>query len=165
MEPMIHKFAPFGVTGLTICLFMFGLGGVIGNLTTGSVPEAKLTKYLFYTFILLFITITLFVTMVHHSLLSLIICFLFGFGTFGTTPLLNSKIILSAKEAPLLSSTLAASVFNLANFLGAILGSLLLSMGVQYLQITFISAAIIIVGIILNTVNHIYEKKHFDVSY
>ena len=116
MEPMIRDFSPYKVVGLTVCLFMFGLGGVIGNLVTGSIPEHKLTKNLYLTFLLLFITIILFVTVVHNAVLALIVCFMFGFGTFGTTPLLNSKIILSAHEAPLLASTLAASVFNVANF-------------------------------------------------
>lgn len=162
MEPMIHDYAPFKIIGLTVCLFLFGLGGVIGNLVTGSVPEHALTKYLFYTFFLLFITIILFVTFVHYAVLALLICFLFGFGTFGTTPLLNSKIILSAHEAPLLASTLAASIFNVANFIGAILGSILLSIGLPYITITFISGGIIILGIILNTVNNVYEKKHIQ---
>lgn len=162
MEPMIHEYAPFKIIGLTVCLFLFGLGGVIGNLVTGSVPEHDLTKYLFYTFFLLFITIILFVTFVHYAVLALLICFLFGFGTFGTTPLLNSKIILSAHEAPLLASTLAASIFNVANFIGAILGSILLSIGLPYMTITFISGGIIILGIILNTVNNVYEKKHIS---
>ncbi|UGB06380.1 MFS transporter [Staphylococcus sp. HL28] len=162
MEPMIHDYAPFKIIGLTVCLFLFGLGGVIGNLVTGSVPEHALTKYLFYTFFLLFITIILFVTFVHYAVLALLICFLFGFGTFGTTPLLNSKIILSAHEAPLLASTLAASIFNVANFIGAILGSILLSIGLPYMTITFISGSIIILGIILNTVNNVYEKKHIQ---
>lgn len=162
MEPMIHDYAPFKIIELTVCLFLFGLGGVIGNLVTGSVPEHALTKYLFYTFFLLFITIILFVTFVHYAVLALLICFLFGFGTFGTTPLLNSKIILSAHEAPLLASTLAASIFNVANFIGAILGSILLSIGLPYMTITFISGGIIILGIILNTVNNVYEKKHIQ---
>ncbi|MGK9070297.1 MFS transporter, partial [Staphylococcus warneri] len=162
MEPMIHEYAPFKIIGLTVCLFLFGLGGVIGNLVTSSVPEHALTKYLFYTFFLLFITIILFVTFVHYAVLALLICFLFGFGTFGTTPLLNSKIILSAHEAPLLASTLAASIFNVANFIGAILGSILLSIGLPYMTITFISGGIIILGIILNTVNNVYEKKHIS---
>lgn len=162
MEPMIHEYAPFKIIGLTVCLFLFGLGGVIGNLVTGSVPEHALTKYLFYTFFLLFITIILFVTFVHYAVLALLICFLFGFGTFGTTPLLNSNIILSAHEAPLLASTLAASIFNVANFIGAILGSILLSIGLPYMTITFISGGIIILGIILNTVNNVYEKKHIS---
>ena len=162
MEPMIHEYAPFKIIGLTVCLFLFGLGGVIGNLVTGSVPEHALTKYLFYTFFLLFITIILFVTFVHYAVLALLICFLFGFGTFGTTPLLNSKIILSAHEAPLLASTLAASIFNVANFIGAILGSILLSIGLPYMTITFISGGIIILGIILNTVNNVYEKNHIS---
>lgn len=155
MEPMIHKYAPFGIVGLTVCLFMFGLGGVVGNLLTGNVPEHKLTQYLFYTFVLLFVTIVLFVTAVHSAILAIIICFLFG-----TTPLLNSKVILSAHEAPLLASTLAASVFNIANFLGAIVGSILLSIGFPYLTITFVSGGIIVLGIIINTINHFYEKKH-----
>ena len=47
MEPMIHEFAPFKIVGLTLCLFMFGLGGVIGNLVTGKVPESGLTQKLF----------------------------------------------------------------------------------------------------------------------
>ena len=34
----------FKIVGLTVCLFMFGLGGVIGNLITGNLPEDKLTK-------------------------------------------------------------------------------------------------------------------------
>ena len=42
MEPMIHKYAPFGIVGLTVCLFMFGLGGVVGNLLTGNVPNINL---------------------------------------------------------------------------------------------------------------------------
>ncbi|PTK94308.1 MFS transporter [Staphylococcus gallinarum] len=159
MEPMIHEFAPFKTIGLTVCLFMFGLGGVIGNLTTGNISQRKLTQYLFYTFLLLFITIVLFVTVLHVTVLAFIICFMFGFGTFGTTPLLNSMIILNAHEAPLLASTLAASVFNLANFIGAILGSLLLNIGLPYIEITFVSASIILLGIILNFVNFIYERK------
>ena len=139
---------------------MFGLGGVIGNLITGNVPEDKLTKNLYLTFLLLFVTIILFVTVIQNSILALIICFLFGFGTFGTTPLLNRKIILSAKEAPLLASTLAASIFNVANFLGAIIGSILLSIGLPYIQITLISGGIIVLGMLLNLVNQLYEKKH-----
>ena len=160
MEPMIRDFSPFKIVGLTVCLFMFGLGGVIGNLITGNVPENKLTKNLYLTFLLLFLTIVLFVTVIQNSILALIICFLFGFGTFGTTPLLNSKIILSAKEAPLLASTLAASIFNVANFLGAIIGSILLSVGLPYIQITMISGGIIVLGMLLNLVNQLYEKKY-----
>lgn len=117
MEPMIRDFSPFKTVGVTACLFMFGLGGVIGNLINGSVLEHKLTKNLYLTFLLLLVTIVLFVTVVKNSILALIICFLFDFGTFGTTPLLNSKIILSAKEVPLLASTLAASLISLVQLL------------------------------------------------
>ena len=49
----------------------------------------------------------------------------------------------------------------MANFLGAIIGSILLSIGLPYLMITFVSG-IIILGILINAVNYFYEKKHFQ---
>ena len=50
---MIRDFSPYKVVGLTVCLFMFGLGGVIGNLVTGSIPEHKLTKISILRFIII----------------------------------------------------------------------------------------------------------------
>lgn len=159
VEPMLKDLSPFGTVGITICLFLFGLGGVIGNVVSGNVTEEKLTIGLFISFLLLFLTIVLLVYALPISIFAFIIVFLFGFGTFGTTPLLNSKIIFGASDAPLLASTMVGSIFNLANFFGAMLGSGLLSKGLPYAQITWISGGIIVLGILLNIGNFIYERR------
>lgn len=163
MEPMIQQFSPFNVPGLTLCLLAFGTGAVIGNVISGKASEENLTKYLSYVFIFLIITLTLLTYALGFAVTAIVICFMFGFANFGSVPLLNSKIILSAKEAPLLSSTLAASVFNVANFLGAIIGTLLLNAGVEYVRITFISSGIILIGIILNLFVKKFENKNYSV--
>ncbi|MGI2278235.1 MFS transporter [Staphylococcus cohnii] len=163
MEPMIQQFSPFNVSGLTLCLLAFGIGAVIGNIISGKASQENLTKYLSYVFIFLIITLMLLTYALGFAVTAIVICFMFGFANFGSVPLLNSKIILSAKEAPLLSSTLAASVFNVANFLGAIIGTLLLNAGVEYVRITFISSGIILIGIILNLFVKRFENKNYTV--
>src|SRR5699024_10531242 len=93
------------------------------------------------------------------TILAPIISFLFGAGTFGTTPILNSKIILAATEAPMLSGTIAASVFNVANFIGATFGTLLLDHHVTFTGISFIASGIIVFVLFLTFVTHKVEDK------
>lgn len=159
MEPMIRTFAGFGVTGVTATLFSFGLGAVIGNFASGKVQENRLTEQLMMTFGMLAIVLIIFTFLMQYSFLALLISFLFGAGTFGTTPILNSKIILAATEAPMLSGTIAASVFNVANFVGATFGTLLLDNGLTFTMITFVAAGIIIFGLFLTLVTHKVEDK------
>lgn len=157
MEPMIRSFAGFGVIGITSSLFCFGLGAVIGNFVSGRVQENRLNQNLMMTLGALAIVLILFTSLLKLPILALVVSLLFGAGTFGSTPLLNSKIILAAKEAPLLSGTIAAAVFNVANFIGATLGTFLLNIGLTYTLITFVAAGIIMFGLLLTFVMHKIE--------
>lgn len=164
MEPMIRTFAEFDVMGITVTLFFFGLGAVIGNFVSGNIPENQLTEKLMITLGMLATVLVLFTFLLNVSILALVASFLFGAGTFGTTPILNSKIILSATEAPMLSGTIAAAVFNVANFIGATLGTLLLDHGLTYTMITFVAAGIILFGMLLTFVmNKVEDKSPFQV--
>ncbi|WP_419893649.1 MFS transporter [Oceanobacillus kimchii] len=158
-EPMLREIAGFGVTGVTIGLFLFGLGAVIGNFVSGRIHPSKLTERLIVTLAILGAVLFLFTFLLSVQFLAYVACFLFGAGTFGTTPILNSKIILAATEAPALSGTIAASVFNLANSIGATLGSLLLNSGFSFSQITFVAAGMILFGMLLMIITHKIEDK------
>ena len=159
MEPMIRTFAGFDVTGVTITLLAFGIGAVLGNFVSAKVQEERLTEQLMLTLGILAVVLVSLTFLLQFSITAICISFLFGAGTFGTTPILNSKIILAAKEAPMLSGTIAASVFNIANFVGATLGTLLLDVGLTYPMITFIAAGIIGIGLLLTLVTHKVEDK------
>ena len=84
---------------------------------------------------------------------------LFGLGTFGISPMLNAKIIFAAITAPALAGTLAASVFNLANAIGASLGSVLLSNNFSYTEIMFIAGGMLIFGALCMVATHFIEDK------
>src|SRR5699024_3025538 len=133
--------------------------GVIGNFVSGKVEEAQLTKKLMLTFGLLAIVLISFTFLLQVSVLTFVISFLFGAGTFGTTPLLNSKIILTAIEAPMLSGTIAADDMTGANFLGATFGTFLLNQDFTYSMITFVAAGVIVFGLMLTIVTYKVENR------
>ncbi|ASN04525.1 MFS transporter [Virgibacillus necropolis] len=159
IEPMLREFAGFGVSGITTGFFFFGLGAVIGNFASGKIHPNLLTERLISALCILATVLVVFTFLLQFSGMAPVMCFLFGAGTFGTTPILNSKIILAGTEAPSLSGTIAASTFNLANSIGATLGTIFLNADISFRLITLIAAGMIIFGMILTIVTHKVEDK------
>ena len=159
LEPMLRDYSGFDVTGITLSMFFFGVGAVLGNFASGRIAPYQLTKRLMFVLIGLAIVLVLFTTLIQFSFLAFIMVFLFGVGTFGTTPILNAKIIIGAREAPALSGTIAASVFNLANAIGAMLGTGLLNRGASFTVITLVASGMILFGLFLTYVTHKVEDK------
>lgn len=159
LEPMLREFAGFGVSGITLSLLFFGIGAVIGNFASGQITPNELTQKLMFVLIGLAIVLALFTTTIQVSILAYVMAFLFGIGTFGTTPILNAKIIIGAKEAPALAGTIAASVFNLANAIGATLGTGLLNSGASFTTITLVASGMISFGLLLTYITHKVEDK------
>lgn len=160
LEPMLREIANMGDFGVTFSMLMFGTFAVIGNFSSGSIQPGKLTGAV--TLVILFLAIVLlgFTFMLQVPYLAYIAAGLFGLGTFGISPMLNAKIIFAAVTAPALAGTLAASVFNLANAIGASLGSLLLSNDFSYQEITFIAGGMLIFGAICMVATHFIEDKN-----
>lgn len=158
-EPMLRELAGFDLTSITIGLFLFGFGAVTGNFLSGRFQPEVLTERLMVAMAILGTVLISFTFLLMNPFLTYVACFLFGAGTFGTTPILNTKIILAATEAPALSGMIAASVFNLANSIGATLGSLLLTNHFSFREITFVAGGMIFFGVILIIVTHKIEDK------
>ncbi|WP_166627122.1 MFS transporter [Jeotgalicoccus sp. S0W5] len=159
LEPMLRDIAGMGDFGVTFSMLMFGTFAVIGNFSSGRIQPGKLTGAV--TLVILFLAIVLFglTFMLEVPYLSYLAAGLFGLGTFGISPMLNSKIIFAAVTAPALAGTLAASVFNLSNSIGASLGSLLLTNGFSYREITFIAGGMLVFGALCMVATHFIEDK------
>lgn len=159
LEPMLRDIAGLGDLGITFSLLMFGTFAVIGNFSTGKIQPSKLTGAV--ACVIFFLALVLFglTFMLEVPYLAYLASGLFGLGTFGISPMLNSKIIYAAITAPALAGTLAASVFNLSNSIGALLGSFLLTNGYSYRAITFVAAGMLIFGVFCMVVTHFIEDK------
>ncbi|HLR60628.1 MAG TPA: MFS transporter, partial [Pseudogracilibacillus sp.] len=139
----------YGVNGVTAALFSFGLGAAIGNFLSGRIPMNYLTSGLIFSLSGLALVLAIFTFLIQNPISALIIVFLFGLGAFGTIPILQTKMITGAKEAPTLAATSAASAFNVANAVGAWLGGVLLSNGFSFLVISLAGALITVIGLII----------------
>lgn len=159
IEPMLREIAGFDIKGITFGLFFFGLGGIVGNIASGKIRPSRLTSWLIVSLGAFSIILALYTFLIQHALLAIVMSFLFGAGAFGLAPILNAKIIIAAPEAPSLSGTVAASVFNLANCIGATLGSFLLDAGLVYTVITMVAAAMMLLGMILAIVMFKVEDR------
>ena len=160
LEPMLRDITGMGNFGVAFSMLMFGTFAVIGNFSSGNIQPSRLTFMVTMTFLFLGIVLIFFTFMLENQILAFIASGLFGLGTFGISPMLNSKIIFAAITAPALAGTLAASVFNLANSIGATLGSLLLSNGLNYTQITIIAGIMLFFGVICMVITHFIEDKN-----
>lgn len=89
---------------------------------------------------------------------ALLIVFLFGLGAFGTVPILHTKVIDAAKEAPTLAATAGASAFNLANAGGAWIGGLALHAGFDFTVLSMIGAFITNIGFTLTLLSRRVDR-------
>ncbi len=98
IEPMLHEFSGFGVKGITIGFLCFGTGAVIGNFISGKISPALLTERLILVLIILASVLALFTFLIQIPALAFVMCFLFGAGTFGTTPISIQKLFLPEQK-------------------------------------------------------------------
>jgi len=154
LEPMLRELSGFGVNEITIGLFLFGFGAVLGNFMSGKTSPPLLTERLVLSLLILAIVLLLFTWLLPFKGIAFLMCLLFGAGTFGTAPILNSKIIMAGWEAPSLSGTISASVFNFANCLGATLSTLFLNTGASFKLITSIAGTMVLFGMILTMLTY-----------
>lgn len=159
IEPMLREITGYGITGVTVALFCFGAGAAIGNFLSGRIPMEYLTSGLILSLSGLTLILALFTFLIQNPISAMFIIFLFGLGAFGTVPILQTKMITGAREAPTLAATTSASAFNVANAGGAWLGGALLHAGFGYMIISFAGAVITMIGIIITLFSKYADRK------
>ncbi|SDC17111.1 Predicted arabinose efflux permease, MFS family [Terribacillus halophilus] len=164
IEPLLRSITGFGGIGIMISLFFFGMGSVIGNFSTPKLAGGNVTKTLIYVFAILTVILLLFPLATPYAITAVLVIGLFGAGAFGTTPLLQSKIVMAAKEGPTIAAAASVSAFNLANASGAYIGGIVLDANLGYTWLSVIGAGISIIGILLSAVSYREEKKAAEVA-
>ncbi|GEK59203.1 MFS transporter [Marinococcus halophilus] len=158
-EPILREIGGVDVVGVTFALFAFGTGAVAGNFLSSRIPLHHLTSRLRIAFLLLTLILVFFIPMISVIGTLFVASFLLGMFAFGTVPLLNAKLLISGQHAPSLAGTIAAAAFNLANALGATLGTIVLNAGATFFVLTLCGAALSLIGILLTVILHSMERK------
>ncbi|MCT1905490.1 MFS transporter [Oceanobacillus sojae] len=159
IAPQLETFAGFSAEAITTLLFIFGIGSFLGTVTAGKLANQWLMPTLSITLVLLTAILVLFTWTVHDQIFASITVFAFGFTAFATVPLLQTKIVQSAKEAPTLAAAVNISAFNLANAIGAYLGGETIRIGFGMNFVNLAGAAITAIGAIFSFILLIYVKN------
>ncbi len=142
------------VTGLsphtvTLVLVAFGVAITIGNLIGARMSDWKQIPTLFIGYgslLLVFLAMPFAIEGVATAVG--IVC-LFGAVIFAAGAPLQARIVEQAKGAPNLPSTLNQGAFNLGNAIGASLGGLVLTHGYGYRRLSFASAVVTCVTLLV----------------
>jgi DHA1 family inner membrane transport protein len=149
VAPILEQVTRLSPTAVTRVLVVFGVGITVGNLLGGRLADWKQMPVLLVGFVLL---IAIFLTMPFVELTAVpavIMIFVWGCVHFATGSPLQARIVDQAKGAPNLASTLNQGAFNLGNAIGASLGGIMLTAGVGYRYLSWGSAAVASIALLV----------------
>ena len=149
IAPILEQVTHFSPAAVTRVLMVFGVGITVGNLIGGRLADWKQLPVVLGSLMLL-IVIFLAMPFLELSVVpAVIIVFVWGCIHFAAGSPLQARIVEQAKGAPNLASTLNQGAFNLGNALGASLGGIMLTEGIGYRYLSWGSAAVACVALLV----------------
>lgn len=118
---------------VAVMLSVIGIGFTLGSIIGGRLAISwSIDKALVLLFFLAAVIMFLYPLVARSYGGAAVITFLWGIVGYGTSPLLQTKIVDKAKDAPALASSVNIGIFNLGNAIGAVVGGGVLTLGLGY---------------------------------
>lgn len=152
------------VTGLTphvvtYVLLLFGVGITIGNILGGKLADWRLMPSLMATFVGLAAVLVVLVFTSASAAAVIATIFVWGMLVFAVVPPIQMRVVDAAVGAPNLASTLNQGAFNLGNAAGAWIGGAAITLGVGYVDLPWIGAALSVGALGLCMVSQSLERR------
>ncbi|MCW0234076.1 MAG: MFS transporter [Ferrovibrio sp.] len=152
------------VTGLTphvvtYVLLLFGVGITIGNILGGKLADWRLMPSLMATFVGLAAILVVLVFASADMVAVVATIFVWGILVFAVVPPIQMRVVDAAVGAPNLASTLNQGAFNLGNAAGAWIGGAAITLGVGYVDLPWIGAALSVGALGLCMVSQSLERR------
>ena len=129
IAPYLTEHATISASTVTVALFIFGLGSVVGNQLGGYFADKALDRTLYVALSALAFSLLVLFVFGSTPWFAFTWMFVLGATGFSIIPPLASKLIGAASDAPHLAATVNIAGFQLANAAGAWIGSVALSSG------------------------------------
>lgn len=149
IAPYLTDHAGISVSTVTIVLFVFGIGSVVGNQLGGYFADKALDRTLYVALTALALALVVLFAFGGTSWFAFAWMFVLGATGFSIIPPLASKLIGAASEAPHLAATVNIAGFQLANAAGAWIGSIALSGGGSVAILPAIGAILAVGAVVL----------------
>ena len=158
IAPLLTDVTGYSATAVTVLLLVFGVGSAVGNLVGGKLADRALLPSLVWLLVALVGVLALFYFTAGNKVLAAITLFVFGAAAFSIIPGLQARILSAATEAPTLAIAVNISAFQIANALGAYLGSQVLDLGWSVRSTTLVGSAVTVLGLAMAVYTLLRER-------
>jgi DHA1 family inner membrane transport protein len=159
ITPTMTELAGFSEAAVTIVLAVYGIGMTGGTLLGGRLADRALMPSLYGGLVAVIVVLATFGWLAHSKPGALIGVFALGFSASILIPALQTRLMDVAHEGQSLAASLNHSTLNLANALGAWLGSLVLSAGYGYEWPSRVGAALAVAGLGLAITSGLMDRR------
>lgn len=159
ITPILETVTHLSPHAVTWVLVDFGVAITLGNLLGARLSDWRQVPTLFMGYGALLLVFLAMPFAIGSVVPSVVMVSLFGFVNFAAGAPLQARIVEQARGAPNLPSTLNQGAFNLGNAMGASLGGLVLTQGYGYRRLSFASAAVTSVTLLVVLVAARVERR------
>jgi DHA1 family inner membrane transport protein len=147
IAPTMTELARFPARFVPVVLAIYGVGMVSGMLASGRVARLGVLRGIIVSLGAIAVMLAIFGPLAHVQGLALVMVFALGFLPSILVPLLQTRLMDVAQDGQSLAAALNHSTLNIANALGAWLGSLVLSAGLGYEWPSRVGAILAVAGV------------------
>jgi DHA1 family inner membrane transport protein len=159
ITPTMTDLAGFSEAAVTIVLAVYGVGMTGGTLVGGRLADRALMPSLYGGLVAVTIVLGTFGWLAQSKPGALIAVFAMGFSASILIPALQTRLMDVAHEGQSLAASLNHSTLNVANALGAWLGSVVLAAGYGYEWPSRVGAALAVAGLVLALVSGWMDRR------
>lgn len=159
ITPILQTVTRVSPHGVTLMLFIFGIGLTIGNILGGRLADWKLMPSVIGLLAALIPVLGLFKVASTETLPAAVALLAWGIVSFALIAPLQARVVNMAAGAPNLASTINQGAFNLGNAIGAWAGGIALVHGVAYAALPWVGASFIAAALVLAVVAHWTDQR------
>lgn len=159
ITPTLTHLADFTESAVPLILVVYGIGMTIGATIAGRVAQRGLMRGIFGTLSVIAVLLAVFGFLAHNPVTAVVAVFLLGFLPTILVPMLQTRLMDVAHEGQSLAAALNHSTLNMANALGAWLGSVVLDAGYGYEWPSRVGAVLAVGGLAITLVSALLQRR------
>jgi DHA1 family inner membrane transport protein len=159
IAPTMTELAGFSEAAVTVVLAMYGIGMTCGTVVGGRLADRALMPSLYGGLLAITVVLGTFGWLAQSRPGALIAVFAMGFSASILVPALQTRLMDVAHEGQSLAASLNHSTLNIANALGAWLGSVVLAAGYGYEWPSRVGAVLAVAGLLLALVSGLMDRR------
>jgi len=159
IAPTMTELTGYAPAAVPLILAIYGIGMTTGAFLSGRVAANGLMRGIFFCLAAIAVILMLFGFAAHNKMTAVLAVFLLGMVPTILVPMLQTRLMDVAHEGQSLAAALNHSTLNMANALGAWLGSIVLDAGYGYEWPSRVGAVLAVAGLGITAVSVLVGRR------